>query len=56
MSSFLGRVTIAVTKHHEQKRLGQEREGLFGFYVLNYNPLMEAKAGIQTRQEPGGRR
>ena len=31
------------------------RESLFGVHELNYGPQSEAKAKIETRQEPGGR-
>ena len=49
--AVLLRLIIAVMKHYDQKQLGRK-----GPICLTYHsPLREAKAGIQTRQEPGGR-
>lgn len=45
------RVTITVTKHHDQKQLW--RIGSFGLHNLNHNSLREIKAGSQTQQESG---
>ncbi|KAL6035523.1 hypothetical protein STEG23_027804, partial [Scotinomys teguina] len=42
------RVSVAVVKHQDQKKLREEK-GLFRLCILNHSPRREAKAGTQTR-------
>ena len=53
-TNFYLRVSIAVTKHHDQKQVGEER---FIWLTLPYHSssLAEARTGTQTELEPEGR-
>ena len=48
--SFLARIMIAVTKHHNPKRIGEKRVCL----VYNFTSK-EVRTGAPTGQEPEGR-
>lgn len=47
--AVLVRITIAMMKHHDQKKLGEEM--VCFVHLLNESPLKEANAGTQTRRE-----
>jgi len=54
LGSVLISVTIAATRRHDQKQLGEKGFTWFT-YLESYSPLTVAKAGTQTSKEYGGR-
>jgi hypothetical protein len=53
-ATVLVRVTMVVTKHHDQEQLGEQRVYL-AYTSTSLSSLKEARTGTQTGKGPGSR-